>query len=167
MFRDCYVLCIYVMNILCTFHIFMYGYVTDGRDCCNPSKTSSTIWLLYCDQLHLHFSHHKYGCFCGVRSHFQLVKHTRFRIRLHSPFITPAFKSCIEWSNAQRVIAPTTTILSTWYTRSNLARTIILLNFWLILVISLLLNEKNASCRTFHSQHVGINFGLVYFWPYL
>ena len=28
MFRDSYVLCIYVMNILCTFHIFMYGYVT-------------------------------------------------------------------------------------------------------------------------------------------
>ena len=27
-FRDSYVLCIYVMNILCTFHIFMYGYVT-------------------------------------------------------------------------------------------------------------------------------------------
>ena len=26
--RDSYVLCIYVMNILCTFHIFMYGYVT-------------------------------------------------------------------------------------------------------------------------------------------
>ena len=26
-FRDSYVLCIYVMNILCTFHIFMYGYV--------------------------------------------------------------------------------------------------------------------------------------------
>ena len=28
MFRDSYVLCIYVMNILCTFPIFMYGYVT-------------------------------------------------------------------------------------------------------------------------------------------
>ena len=28
MFRDSYVLCIYVMNILCTFHMFMYGYVT-------------------------------------------------------------------------------------------------------------------------------------------
>ena len=27
-FRDSYVLCIYVMNILCTFHIFMYGYFT-------------------------------------------------------------------------------------------------------------------------------------------
>ena len=27
-FRDSYVLCIYVMNILCTFHILMYGYVT-------------------------------------------------------------------------------------------------------------------------------------------
>ena len=27
-FGDSYVLCIYVMNILCTFHIFMYGYVT-------------------------------------------------------------------------------------------------------------------------------------------
>ena len=27
-FRDSYVLCIYVMNILCTFPIFMYGYVT-------------------------------------------------------------------------------------------------------------------------------------------
>ncbi len=27
-FRDLYVLCIYVMNILCTFPIFMYGYVT-------------------------------------------------------------------------------------------------------------------------------------------
>ena len=27
-FRDSYVLCIYVMNILCTFHKFMYGYVT-------------------------------------------------------------------------------------------------------------------------------------------
>ena len=27
-FPDSYVLCIYVMNILCTFHIFMYGYVT-------------------------------------------------------------------------------------------------------------------------------------------
>ena len=27
-FRDSYVLCIDVMNILCTFHIFMYGYVT-------------------------------------------------------------------------------------------------------------------------------------------
>ena len=27
-FRDSNVLCIYVMNILCTFHIFMYGYVT-------------------------------------------------------------------------------------------------------------------------------------------
>ena len=28
MFRDSYVLCIYVMNILCTFHIFVYGYAT-------------------------------------------------------------------------------------------------------------------------------------------
>ena len=27
-FQDSYVLCIYVMNILCTFHIFMYGYVS-------------------------------------------------------------------------------------------------------------------------------------------
>ena len=27
-FRDSYVLCIYVMNVICTFHIFMYGYVT-------------------------------------------------------------------------------------------------------------------------------------------
>ena len=27
-FRDSYVLCLYVMNILCTFHILMYGYVT-------------------------------------------------------------------------------------------------------------------------------------------
>ena len=27
-FRDSYVNCIWVMNILCTFHIFMYGYVT-------------------------------------------------------------------------------------------------------------------------------------------
>ena len=27
-FRDSYVLCIYVTNILCTFPIFMYGYVT-------------------------------------------------------------------------------------------------------------------------------------------
>ena len=27
-FRDSYVLCIYVMNILCTFIIFIYGYVT-------------------------------------------------------------------------------------------------------------------------------------------
>ena len=27
-FRDSYVLCIYVMNILCTFRIFMYGYGT-------------------------------------------------------------------------------------------------------------------------------------------
>ena len=29
MFRDSYVLCIYVMNSLCTFRIFMYGYVTN------------------------------------------------------------------------------------------------------------------------------------------
>ena len=29
-FRDSYVLCIYVMNILSTFHIFMYGYVTSA-----------------------------------------------------------------------------------------------------------------------------------------
>ena len=28
MFRDSHVLCIYVMNILCTLPIFMYGYVT-------------------------------------------------------------------------------------------------------------------------------------------
>ena len=27
-FRDSYVLFVYVMNILCTFHVFMYGYVT-------------------------------------------------------------------------------------------------------------------------------------------
>ena len=27
-FRDSYVLCIYVMNILCTFHIFVSGYGT-------------------------------------------------------------------------------------------------------------------------------------------
>ena len=27
-FRDSYVLCIYVRNNQCTFHIFMYGYVT-------------------------------------------------------------------------------------------------------------------------------------------
>ena len=27
-FRDSYVLCIYVMNILCTFPILMYGHVT-------------------------------------------------------------------------------------------------------------------------------------------
>ena len=31
-FRDPYVLCIYVMYILCTFHIFMYGYVTVLHD---------------------------------------------------------------------------------------------------------------------------------------
>ena len=28
MFRDSYVIYIRVMNILCTFHIFMYGYAT-------------------------------------------------------------------------------------------------------------------------------------------
>ena len=27
-FQDSYVLWIYVMNILCTFHVFVYGYVT-------------------------------------------------------------------------------------------------------------------------------------------
>ena len=27
-FLDSYVLCIYVMNILCMFRIFMYGYIT-------------------------------------------------------------------------------------------------------------------------------------------
>ena len=30
-FRDSYVLCIYVMNILCTFPMFMYGYVTSRQ----------------------------------------------------------------------------------------------------------------------------------------
>ena len=36
-FRDSYVLCIYVMNILCTFHIFMYGYGTEYLgECLKP-----------------------------------------------------------------------------------------------------------------------------------
>ena len=30
-FRDSYVLCIYVMNILCTFHIYISGYVTNQQ----------------------------------------------------------------------------------------------------------------------------------------
>ena len=32
LFQDSYVLCIYVMNILCTFRIFMYDYVTMLRN---------------------------------------------------------------------------------------------------------------------------------------
>ena len=35
-FRDSYVLCIYVMNILCTFHISVSGYGTVGYFMPNP-----------------------------------------------------------------------------------------------------------------------------------
>ena len=39
-FRDSYVLCIYVMIILCTFHILMYGYVTGSYE----EPWSSKYW---------------------------------------------------------------------------------------------------------------------------
>ena len=39
LFRVSYILCIYVMNILCTFRIFMYGYVT----LC-PFKIFAVVW---------------------------------------------------------------------------------------------------------------------------
>ena len=38
--------------------------LADHKDSCNLSKIS-TISFLYCDQLHLHFSH-IFGCFCGM-----------------------------------------------------------------------------------------------------
>ena len=46
-FRDSYVLCIYVMNILCTFPIFMYGYVTNSVCYCYTSfeMTDQCLWF--------------------------------------------------------------------------------------------------------------------------
>ena len=54
-FRDSYVLCIYVMNILCTFDIFMYGYVTFLPTCRGGGRLTwnhiiaqiISIWLEY------------------------------------------------------------------------------------------------------------------------
>ena len=43
-FRDSYVLCIYVMNILCTFRMFMYGYVSTAS--LQRSKTPPPMSVL-------------------------------------------------------------------------------------------------------------------------
>ena len=72
----------------------------------NSWGISSTIWLLLCDQVRLHFSHIYFGCFWGVMSQFELVK-PKFRIRLHCMFIYAAFQPLTELSNAQRVISST------------------------------------------------------------
>ena len=50
-----------------------------------------------------------FGCFCGVMVQFKLIK----QMRLCCRFICAAFKSQMEWSNAQCVSAPPTTILPT------------------------------------------------------
>ena len=44
-FRDSYVQCIYITNILCTFHIFMYGYVTKTFQCILQEEQPSCLFL--------------------------------------------------------------------------------------------------------------------------
>ena len=45
MFQDSYVLCIYVMDILCMFHIFLYGYVTIQTLLTNHYKFSVLFYV--------------------------------------------------------------------------------------------------------------------------
>ena len=45
-FWDSHVLCIYVMNILCTFHIFIYGYVTNRLRRENEFISDVLLWTL-------------------------------------------------------------------------------------------------------------------------
>ena len=52
-----------------------------------------------------------FGCFCDFMAQFKLVKHISSPIRLHCTFISMAFKSHIEWSNAQYISTLTTIIL--------------------------------------------------------
>ena len=87
-----------------------YLTLSDHWSSFNLSKIPWTIWLLYCDQLQVHFSHNKcFYSFCAIIAQFELVK----SISSHYTFICVAFKSHEEWSNAQRVSTPTTTMLPT------------------------------------------------------
>ena len=56
LFRDSYVLCIYVMNILCTFHIFVYGYVTLLRR--ETQTASSKIWTQVANSIYYDVNHY-------------------------------------------------------------------------------------------------------------
>ena len=49
-FRESYVLCIYVMNILCTFHVPYHGYVTtrdkrNNKDEKTEMGRKTTVWI--------------------------------------------------------------------------------------------------------------------------
>ena len=67
MFRDSYVLCIYVMNILCTFHISVSGYRTN-RASFQQQNTHSHHHLLYL------FASHALNYFKSVPPNFGLDK---------------------------------------------------------------------------------------------
>ena len=100
--------------------------LTDFRGSCNPSKISSTNWLLYCGQPCLH------------NKYFWLLPQRLGPVQIHEHkfqgldmFICAAFKSYMGWSNVQRVSVPTTILLATtawtalvtWYTRRKILRT--------------------------------------------
>ena len=75
-------------------HFLAYLTSPDHWHSYNPSKISFTIWLLYCDQLNLHFLHSK--CFSVVSTSWWPTLNLysiSFWIRLHCTFICVAFKS--------------------------------------------------------------------------
>ena len=77
-----------------------------------PEQNFLTVWILYCDQLHLHLLHKK--CFSLLLWCYGPVwtQSISYQIRLYFIFMSVAFKSHKEWSNAH-VIAPTTMMLPT------------------------------------------------------
>ena len=79
------------------------------RGSCNPSGISSSICLLYCNQLRLQILRNEY--FWSLPQHYDPVR-TTYPRRLRCTFICRAFKSHSEWSN-ERVSALTTMILPT------------------------------------------------------
>ena len=84
-----------------------YAYLTahDRRGSCNPRKISATLKLQLCDEVHFYF----FDYFQSVMTHFEFLSYT---------FICAAFK-LEEWSNTQRISAPTTT----WPSRLELQNT--------------------------------------------
>ena len=72
-----------------TLHMLLTGFVTVARSMasesiCSSRKISWIIWLLYCDQQRLHFSHNKcfFICLYSITAQFKLVKYEFPNLRL-------------------------------------------------------------------------------------
>ena len=89
---DTHWICLYSLENGLRIHVFSPTRPCQGS--CILSKISWTIWLLYCDRLHLHFcTTNIFGCFLSVMAKFEQIKLWWKRL------LTPLGKMCMNMSS--------------------------------------------------------------------